>query len=118
MTALDRDTMVHVNDELRTPPDVHRYKSLKSALIDRLTDSGDSQLHGLLKHLVVGEQKPSHLLREMKNLAGDRASEELLRSLWMNQMPAGVRSNLSASKDVPNTELAMMADRIVEISGV
>lgn len=70
----------------------------------------------LLTDLELGDKKPTQLLREMRNLAGNRVSDDILCSLWIKRMPTNVRCILSASKEVALTPLADLADRILENS--
>lgn len=87
VTALDADTMQEVSDILRNPPTADRYDNLKQALLTRLTDSADRQLHKALTEIQLGDMKPSQLLRQMKTLTQDRASEDVLRVRWLALLP-------------------------------
>lgn len=70
-------------DILEDLPTTNRYEFLKNNLIKRFTDSKEKQLRTLLLGLELGDKKPSHLLRDMKSLAGADATDGLLRTLWL-----------------------------------
>lgn len=112
--ALDSSVLEQVSDLIRSPPANERYLTLKSQLIERFTDSRETQLHKLLTEMQLGDRKPSQLLREMRTLATDRVSEDLLHSLWIKRMPTSVRCVLSASEGVDLAKLADIADKITE----
>ncbi|XP_030745006.1 uncharacterized protein LOC115874082 [Sitophilus oryzae] len=79
VATLDHDTISDVSDIIRTPPLVDRYTALKGAILARLTDSPDAQLHKLLTGVELGDKRPSQLLRHMRSLAGTRVSDDVLR---------------------------------------
>lgn len=112
----DINIIRQVSDLIRTPPPTDKYESFKRQLISRLTDSKDRQLDRLLHDLELGQKKPSHLLREMRNLAPASMDDSVLRPIWMSRMPTYVRCVLSASVDVPLANLADIADKIMENS--
>lgn len=91
---LDEATADIVADILENPPESEKYENLKRTLILRLTDSEEKQLRTLLSDLVLGNKKPSQLLREMKSLAGDRVSDDLLRTLWVQRLPSRMQELL------------------------
>ncbi|CAB0032633.1 unnamed protein product [Trichogramma brassicae] len=81
LTVLDPETISEVSDIIRAPPAQDRYTTLKDAIVARLTDSPDTQLHKLLGTIELGDKKPSQLLLQMRTLAGARASNDILRRL-------------------------------------
>lgn len=113
--ALKPEVLREVSDILRAPPPQDKYNYLKTNLIKRFTDSVDRQLYKLLTELELGNRKPSQLLREMRTLAGTRASEELLRSRWLALLPDIVCKILKAVQNNSTLdELAEAADSAME----
>lgn len=112
----DVNIVRQVSDLIRTPPRSDKYDTFKRQLIARLTDSKDRQFDRLLHDLNLGNKKPSHLLREMRNLVPATMDDTVLRPTWMSRMPSNVRCVLSASVDVPLADLVDIADRIMENS--
>ena len=41
----------------------------------------------MLSQLELGDKKPSQLLRDMRVLAGDKVSENVLRVKWLDYLP-------------------------------
>jgi len=52
------------------PPEIDKYDNLTASIIKRFTESPERQLHRALFELVLEDQKPSQLFRQMKMLAG------------------------------------------------
>ena len=70
-----------VTDILENPPEHDKYNKLKETLIARFTDSQEKQILMLLLGIELGDKKPSQLLRDMRALAMENATEGLLRTL-------------------------------------
>lgn len=115
VSGLDVEPLKQVLDIIKNPPAQDKYIFLKEKLI-RLTDSVEKQLHKLLTGLELGTKKPSELLREMKLLAAECVTDEMMRSLWMNHMPITLRSILSATDSLDLEQLAELGDKIHDIS--
>ncbi|XP_041980270.1 uncharacterized protein LOC121733934 [Aricia agestis] len=62
----------------------------------------------------LGEQKPSHLLRRMRELARDKVNNHTLNILWQNHLPASVRAVLVVSDTKELNTLASIADKVME----
>ncbi|CAH4030672.1 unnamed protein product [Pieris brassicae] len=63
----------------------------------------------------LGTQKPSQLLRRMKELGRNaQTSEQNLRNLWISRLPTAVRIVLTVSHDQNLENLARIADKIME----
>ena len=73
------------------------------------------RLKKLLTGLSLGDKKPSHLLREMKELAGTGIGDRAIKSLWLQRLPSQCQAILSVCS-VNIDELAVMADRICEVN--
>ena len=59
--------------------------------------------------------RPTQLLREIRDLAGNEMNDNLLKSVWMGRLPPNVRTIISISSD-PLDKLAILADKIMEVS--
>ncbi|XP_050338295.1 uncharacterized protein LOC126764687 [Bactrocera neohumeralis] len=116
ITVLDAETLRQVSDVARNPPDMDKYDKLKKELIARFSESKEKQLMKLLTGIELFNKKPSQLLREMRDLAGNNVSKEALSTLWLQRMPNNVRCILSACKCTDLENLAEVADRIVDNS--
>lgn len=67
---VDPETLSAVSDILLDPPTTDKYNTLKERLIQEFSDSEARQVQKLLSELQLGDDKPSHLLRKMRELAG------------------------------------------------
>lgn len=68
----------------------------------------------MLTDLEFGGKRPSQLLRQMRDRAGDKISDALLKSLWLQRLPINIQTSLAISED-HLTRLAQMVDKIAEI---
>ncbi|XP_066591906.1 uncharacterized protein [Prorops nasuta] len=112
--ALDVGTLKQITDILKNPPEKNLYENLKTVILQRLLDSRVKQVDQLLKNLVLGDRKPSQLLREMKVLAKGEIGKEILHQLWLERLPAHIRPHLLTSNNMDLEAVAEMADRLVE----
>ncbi|GBM86893.1 hypothetical protein AVEN_207402-1 [Araneus ventricosus] len=92
------------------------YTALKERTISLLSRSENERLRQLLQDLHLGGLRPSQLLSQMKGLAGDKISAQLLRTLWLQLLSIQMQQILSACKDkLP--DLASIAHKVHEVSG-
>ncbi|KAH1022214.1 hypothetical protein HUJ04_011644 [Dendroctonus ponderosae] len=112
--AIDTVVLGNFLELLTNPPTTCKYEALKSQIIDYYTGSKDTRISKLLEKKPSGAQKPSQLLREMRKLAGNLFSEDVLKSMWMKQLSYLIQANF-ITKVEPLNELAKMADCIAKI---
>jgi len=62
----------------------------------------------------LGDKKPSMLPNEMQRLGGMTCSAQLLKTLWLQQLPVTTQSCLTMSSGTIE-KLARLADKISEI---
>lgn len=117
ISTLTSDILNYVSDIVLTPPDTDKYQTLKSRLIADFSDSEQRKIKAVLSELVLGDDKPSHLLRKMKQLAGKTLGEDFLKTLWLQRLPTQAQAILSVSEDSLD-KLALMADKIHETTSV
>ncbi|XP_047037600.1 uncharacterized protein LOC124642896 [Helicoverpa zea] len=103
-----------ITDLILEPPATGKYQTLKERLIATFQESDDRQLQKLLSGLELGDQKPSHLLRRMRDLGGKLLSQEALKVMWLKQLPAYVRFVLSINTESSLETIAAMADKMLE----
>lgn len=110
VSKLECEELALVQDIL-DPADNDAYCKIKARLLSQYESDQNSRLKMLLKHMELGDKKPSRLLCEMRNLAGTGLSEEILKTLWLQNLPTGMQQILSVSSDSLN-KLAEIADAI------
>ncbi|GFT66163.1 e3 ubiquitin-protein ligase rififylin [Nephila pilipes] len=114
VAALDENVLDFVVDILSNPPENEKYNTLKKALLNRLTDTEESRLKKLLTDLELGDKRPSDLLHQMKSLAGNSISDEIIKSLWLQRLPQQTQAILTISNDTLD-KIAEMADKIIAV---
>lgn len=118
IAQLDKQDVEQISDLLYNPPSERHYTILKERLISVYEESEGRQFQKLLQEMELGEQKPTQLLRRMRNLARDKVPDSTLRLMWMNHLPPHVRSVLVVSDTISKTaaldELALLADKMLE----
>lgn len=105
--------------DLRTNPPAtgQMYTTLKTRIISEFADSTQTKITKLLGELALGDRKPSQLLAEMRSKAAETpVTDDLLKQLWMRNLPGYIRAILSADESITLTAAATMADRIMEAS--
>ncbi|KAK4887207.1 hypothetical protein RN001_003478 [Aquatica leii] len=91
ISCLDSAVLQEVSDILVNPPETDKYENLKRQLIERFS---------------LGDKSPSQLLREIKTLADNKVSDEVLKTLWLQRLPTNIQAILSASSDVTLENMA------------
>ncbi|XP_018577122.1 uncharacterized protein LOC108915547, partial [Anoplophora glabripennis] len=112
---LDSRYIEEVENIICNPPAQNQYKTLKSELIKRLSDSSSQRVRKLLESEELGDRTPSQFLRHLRKLAGKNVNEEFIKTLWMNRLPTPTQRVLAASLQQPLADMAEVADRVQEI---
>lgn len=116
LSVLSQTELQQVTDILMKPPDANKYEALKDRLITVYEESETQQFQKLLHDIELGDQKPSQLLRRMRDLAATKVPDDALRVMWMGHLPAHIRAVLAIS-DTKLDDLATMADKMMEHTG-
>lgn len=114
LQQLQTSDLRHITDLLYSPPAINKYDSLKQRLLSVYEQSEVKNFQQLISGLELGDEKPSQLLRRMKELAGNMITEEGLKIEWLNHMPQQIRVVLSVNTDSSLENLAKMADKMLE----
>ncbi|GFT38916.1 hypothetical protein TNCV_857991 [Trichonephila clavipes] len=113
---LDAETLSYVSDIVLSPPNSDKYHTLSQRLITQFSDSETQKIKKLLTDLQLGDEKPSHLLRKMKELSNGQLQDDFLQSLWLQRMPPHIQTVLSVSSE-PLDKLTIIADKVSEVVG-
>lgn len=114
VSSLEPQYLLQIADIIRNPPQQGKYEAVKKALIVEYTDSDQKKLRKLIREIELGDLKPSQLLKRMKDLAGDKMSDEALKSLWMERLPESIRA-IIAIVDGDSVKMAAQADKMMEM---
>lgn len=118
-SVLDFDVVLTISDILQAdPPYEFPYTEIKKRLIDNFSVSPETRLRQFLKGDIPGEGKPSLILSRMRNLSQGKCSDEVIRAVFLEQLPAACRAMLSLSEVTDLQRLAQMADRFAEAASI
>ncbi|XP_047032027.1 uncharacterized protein LOC124643514 [Helicoverpa zea] len=106
----------HVTDIVIKPPETKKYEAIKQRLLSVYEQSEVKNFKNLISGLELGNQKPSQLLRRMRELGGNMITEDGIKIEWMNHLPPQMRVVLSVNTDSSLDMLAAMADKMMEYS--
>lgn len=96
VASLDMDVLSQVSDIITAPP-VAAYDAMKKRLLSSFGETEERRIKRLLKELELGDKRPSHLLQEMRQIAGNLVGEDFLKSLWIGQLPPSIQAVVTAS---------------------
>ncbi|KAJ8704247.1 hypothetical protein PYW08_012971 [Mythimna loreyi] len=106
----------HITDIVIKPPETKKYEAIKQRLLSVYEQSEVKNFKNLISGLELGNQRPSQLLRRMRELGGNMITEDGIKIEWMNHLPAQIRVVLSVNTDSSLDMLAAMADKMMEYS--
>lgn len=96
-------------------PSTTPYEDIKKRLIGTYTESENKRIQRLLEGKQMGDETPSQFLRQMRQLAGDSISIDVVKTLWMRSLPPNTQSILLATGHSDVEKLAEVADKIHEV---
>lgn len=114
IAKLGKEVITQVTDILVSPPKTGKYEALKTRLLAIYEESQGRQIQKLIGEMELGDQKPSQLLRKMRNLASNKVTDETLTILWQNHLPTTVRGVLAVADSKDLNTLALIADKVME----
>lgn len=114
VAALETSIINQVSDVVLKPPAAQKYETLKQRLQERFAESEARRFQKLLGNIDLGDKLPSHLWREMRELAGEAFDEDLLKSLWLKRLQPQTQAILATSNE-NMARLMAMADKIHEV---
>lgn len=116
LQQLQATDLRHLTDILYNPPETKKYDAIKNRLLAVYDKSEVKNFQQLISGLELGDQKPSQLLRRMRELGGGMITDDGLKIEWLNQLPTQMRVVLSINKESSLDILAAMADQMAEYS--
>ncbi|GBM89292.1 hypothetical protein AVEN_88460-1 [Araneus ventricosus] len=115
VAALDSKVLSYVCDVVDNPSADNKYDALKTRILNYFSLSQSTKLLVLLQDLQLEDKKPTQLLQEMRKLASEKVSEDVLKKIWMQRLPTSIQQILSVSND--NFDgLSLIADKVNEVS--
>ncbi|KAJ8725115.1 hypothetical protein PYW07_016073 [Mythimna separata] len=114
LSKLNLEVTEQVADILLNPPKEKKYETLKQKLISVYKESAERQIKKLIGEMELGDQRPSYLLRKMRDLARGKVTDETLKVMWKNHLPPSVRGVLAVTDEEDMEKLASIADKVAE----
>ena len=115
---LELEIVAHLKDILTIvppPPDI--YTRIKERIIAGFSAYSKSRIRQLLQVEVLSEGKPSVFLNRVRSLDDDSCGDEIIKSVFLEQLPTQVRAIL-AMLNVDNLQaLAQIADKFTDAAG-
>lgn len=111
VSSLDPKYLDVVAEIIRNPPICDKYNAIKTALIKEFQYSEETRLKQLLLGMDLGDQKPSVLLRKMRETAKGIFADNILETLWASKLPQ-VISAIIVGTETSLNQKADTADRI------
>ncbi|BHF74826.1 hypothetical protein SprV_0501791400 [Sparganum proliferum] len=102
---------------LSNPSSDAPYSTLKAEILRPNSVSDRQRYHQVIKEEPLGDRQPSELLRRMFSLFGDmQVDDKFVKEMLLERLPAEVQTILaSGSQDLTVSQLAEMADRMIEV---
>ncbi|XP_055928010.1 uncharacterized protein LOC129959213 [Argiope bruennichi] len=110
--VLQPEELTIVDDLILKPPAENPNTALRARLRSQYADTEEQRLRDLISGMQLGNRKPSRFLLEMRSKAGNRISDNSLKSLFLKRLPTNVQQILAISDDGVE-KLAEMADGIM-----
>lgn len=114
VSKLTKESIQQVTDLLIDPPESNKFETLKNRLLQIYEESESRKLQKLIGEMELGEQKPSQLLRRMRDLGRGKIPDDTLRMLWQGHLPQAARAVLAVTDTLDLEKLATIADKILE----
>lgn len=89
--SLDPQFLQPVVDIIENPAATNKYETLKTRILAEFTHSDQQKLRILLKETELGDNRPSQLLRKMRELSNNVLSDDALKTLWIERLPEQIR---------------------------
>lgn len=113
ISLFDPKHLSKISDFLRDPPTEGKYDAFKARILHEFTDSDQKKLRKLIEGIELGDDKPSQLLKKMKDLAGNSLTDDAIKTLFVQRLPETVRGIISIAEG-NSTVWAKQADKMME----
>lgn len=112
----DQSVLPFVADLITNPPEQGKYQTLKERICSVWGETSAAKIRKLLGSHELGDEKPSLFLQRIRNLAAGQVTDEILKSIFMEQLPENVRAILAISEVQDLSKLAAQADKVIEMA--
>lgn len=113
IALFDPKHLSKISDFLRDPPRTGKYDAFKARILTEFTDSDQKKLRKLIEGIELGDDKPSQLLKKMKDLAGTAITDDAIKTLFVSRLPETVRGIIAIAEG-NSAVWAKQADKMME----
>lgn len=114
VAVLDFEALQAINDLISSAipvPDL--YDQIKERLIVTFSVSSEVELRSLLEGEIFTDGRPSFILSKIRHLSRGKCNDDVIKAVFMEQLPAHCRAILALSDAVDLTCLASVSDKIM-----
>lgn len=115
---LDAEILVQCTDLLTNSSLENKYAAIKERILRVYTESGEKKLDKLLSGANINVTKPSAILQHMRRLGGETVTDDILKRIWMRQLPARTREILTINGKLSLEALVEVADKLYELTDI
>ena len=116
IAGLPLEVIKKVSDLVYTEPLVDPFGTLRTRIINEFEPTDSAKLRQLLEGCQLGDRLPSELLREMRKLAQDRLSDDVLRELFFKRLPTSLTTIFLTTGVTDLEKAAQAADTALRTS--
>lgn len=117
MSELDPEVLLCVRDLMSINPQPDNlYTQMKERIISNSTVSTEARLRQLIKGDIITDGKPSLILNRLRCLSDNKCNDEVLRTIFLDHLPANHRAILALSNVATLQELAALADKLNDVT--
>ena len=109
VAALPNKILSRVYDLVNNQPANDPYSTLVTRIEAKFQPTESEQIKRLLQGMKIGDRKPTMFLREMQEVAGDLVAKQVLRELFLHQLPKSLREVLTVINTASLESLAKAA---------
>ena len=114
ITHLEGGVIAHMKDVITvSPPAADIYTRIKDRIISGFAESAETRLRRLLKGEVSFDGKPSVLLNRLRSYNDGGCTEEIMKTIFMDNLPKRVIAILAGNESADLHILARLADNIM-----
>lgn len=114
VSKLGKEEVQQVSDIILNPPNSGKFDALRSRLLQVFEESENRQLQKLMDEMDLGDQRPTQLLRRMRELSRNKIPDDTLSIMWQRHLPSAVRAVLTVSDSKDLDTLASIADKVID----
>nr|XP_024214037.1 uncharacterized protein LOC112210068 [Halyomorpha halys] len=112
---IDFDVLEQASDIVKRPSETP-YEDIKARLVNTYEESESKRIQQLLEGKHLGDERPSQLLRRMKQLAGGAVADGIIKTVWLRALSQNLQAILISTEQKDINKLADIADQIQEVT--